>query len=87
MLITEIKQLINERNSMSLRELSIHFKMEPEAIEPAMELLVKKGTIQIVDLKCSSCKSSCSGCSEANRPDMLIYQFRGQSTAPLHSGS
>ncbi len=74
MLITEIKQLINERHSMSLRELSIHFKMEPEAIEPALDIIVKKGTVKIVDLKCSSCKSSCPGCSEANRPDMLIYQ-------------
>lgn len=75
MIITEIKQLINERGSMSLRELSIHFKMEPAALEPALELLVKKGTIQIVDIKCHSCKSSCSGCSKAHRPDMLIYQY------------
>ena len=74
MLITEIKQLVNERNSMSLRELAIHFKMEPEAIAPALDLLVKKGSVEIIDLKCASCKSSCSGCSVEHQPDMLIYQ-------------
>ncbi len=76
MLITDIKNILQERKSMSLRELAIHFDMEPDAIEPIMDMLQKKNIVSVLDLKCKTCKSSCSGCSVANRPNMLIYQIK-----------
>lgn len=60
-MIGQIKQLLRERRRMSLRELSIHFDMQPDALEPVLKLLVDKQQVQVTPVGCPG--TSCSGCS------------------------
>ena len=73
-MLREIQQLLRDRGRLSLRELALHFRMEPDAVEPMLDLLVSKGRISRVDFHCSS-GCSCSGCSCASRDDLLLYEI------------
>lgn len=73
-MLREIKQLLEEHKRLSLRELSSHFSMSPEAIEPMLNLLIKKQQIRLIDFNCSSGKS-CSGCTCISRNDAMQYEI------------
>lgn len=71
-MIKETKQLLRERGRLSLRELAQHFSMAPEALEPVLELLMRKGQVRLAS---EGCGATCSGCTCASREDMLIYEL------------
>ncbi len=68
----EIKQLLEEKGKRSLRDLSAHFSMAPDALEPMLDLLIRKGQVQRHE---AGCGTSCSGCASACREDMLLYEI------------
>lgn len=68
----EIKQILEEKGKLSLRELAQHFSMTPDALEPMLDLLIKKGQVQRHE---SGCGTPCSGCTSACREDMLLYEL------------
>jgi hypothetical protein len=73
-IIPEIKELLRERGRISLAELAIHFSMEPDAIRPILELLVRKGHAAVVEIGCA--KGGCKGCACARREEMLLFERR-----------
>lgn len=60
-MLTEIKKLLKERESISLSDLSIHFEVEESAMEKMMEIFLRKGTAKKTDIGCST--GSCGGCT------------------------
>lgn len=69
-MLSEILRLLESRGAMSLRELAIHFRVEPSALEGMLELLERKGRVERLDSRCRGCK----GCVEMRREDCLLYR-------------
>jgi DNA-binding MarR family transcriptional regulator len=43
--LTEVLELLEKHGRLSLRELAGHFGMEPTALEPILDVLLRKGRI------------------------------------------
>ncbi|PIE51074.1 sugar metabolism transcriptional regulator [Candidatus Fermentibacteria bacterium] len=72
-MLRRIQGLLNERGRLSLRELALILDMEASALEPMLEMLVRKGRIEVLDAGCST--RSCTGCSCSSRDNMIIYKL------------
>ena len=72
-MLTEILELLRNQGSLSLLELSIYFRMDASALEPMMDVLIRKEKVQVVSSGCPS--GSCSGCSCSSRESMLHYKI------------
>ena len=72
-MLRQIRELLEKHGRLSLRELSVHFSISSDALEPMLDLLIQKGQIRRIDFSCSSGKT-CAGCSCASRDDMLLYE-------------
>jgi Mn-dependent DtxR family transcriptional regulator len=72
-MLREIRRLLEEYGRLSLRELSLHFSMSPDALEPMLDMLVSKGLIKVVSAGCA--KGSCANCSCADRADTMLYEL------------
>jgi hypothetical protein len=71
-MLTEIKKLLKERESISLYDLSLHFCVEESAMENMMEIFLRKGTAKKADIDCST--GSCGGCvMKTCHPSKMIY--------------
>ncbi len=69
----DILALLKEHGRLSLRELAALLRSDPQAVEPMMDILVKKGRVELIAFGCS--RGSCSGCSCASREDAMIYRL------------
>ncbi len=76
-MLSEILKLLEEHGRLSLAELMNHFGMTADALEPTMDILLRKGRVYLLDAECSS-GGSCRGCSCADRKEMLIYKIAEQ---------
>ena len=72
-MLTEMLELLEKNGRLSLRELAGHFGMEPAALEPVLDILLRKGRIRAVSAECSI-SGSCKGCSCSSREDMLSFE-------------
>jgi len=73
-MLIEIRDLIKERKMLSLRDLSIHFKMDKSAIEPIVECLIQKGDIKkTLDQTCAGCRDNCPFAGEP----MVLVEWCG----------
>ncbi len=72
-MLSQAKQLLRDRGRLSLRELSVHFQMTPDALQPMMALLLAKG--QVREVRAAGCGDSCGGCSCASQADLIIYEI------------
>ncbi|NQU38793.1 MAG: hypothetical protein HQ523_02465 [Lentisphaerae bacterium] len=72
-MISQIKKLLRERGPLSLRDLSLHFAMDPDALEPVLKLLVDKQQATVTLVGCSS--KGCDGCSCTSLADMMVYKL------------
>jgi hypothetical protein len=72
-MLHDIQKFLELNGQLSLRELALHFQMEPDAIEPMLDLLIRKARIRRIDFSCSSGRS-CSSCSCVSRSDVLLYE-------------
>jgi len=73
-MLREIKRLLAEHGRLSLRELSAHFCVSPETLEPMLDLLISKGGVRLIEAGCSR-GGGCRGCSCADRADVMIYEL------------
>ena len=74
-MIGQIKELLRERGALSLRELALHFRMDPDALEPVLKLLVDKQQASVTLVGCPG--KSCDGCSCTSLADMMVYKLEG----------
>ncbi len=75
-MLTEILELLEKHGRLSLRELAGYFGMEPAALEPVLDVLMRKERIRAVSAECSTA-GSCKGCSCSSREDMLSFEIGG----------
>ena len=71
-MLSEVKALLKERESMSLRELAIHFSMKSDALKPMLQLLVEKKQVRAEEIGCGA---GCAGCSCMRPADALQYEL------------
>ena len=72
-MLREIKELFQERKTISLNDLAIHFKIQESAMDGILEKLVKKDFIEHLNTECFACSSSCSSCSFAS--EKILYKI------------
>jgi Mn-dependent DtxR family transcriptional regulator len=72
-MLLEIKRIVQERERMTLRELSVHFDVTSDTLEPMLDKLVQKGQIRVVNVR--GCTTGCAGCSCADRDQMIVYEW------------
>lgn len=70
-MLSEIVRLVEKNNQISLKDIAIHFRMESSAVEPMMDILIRKEKVMNVLSGCAG--GSCSGCSCSSREDMMVY--------------
>ncbi len=71
-MVREVKQLLKEHEKLTLSELSAHFSMEPEALEPILQVLVDKGSVNLTE---DDCGTHCPGCALSCRGDKMLYEI------------
>lgn len=69
-MLLQILQLFEERKTISLNDLSLHFKIDRSAMQEMLKELVQKGKLSKLHLECNSCSSGCEGCSFADEMDV-----------------
>ncbi|MCD4775277.1 MAG: FeoC-like transcriptional regulator [Candidatus Aegiribacteria sp.] len=73
-MLTEVLELLEKHGRLSLRELAGYFVIESAALEPILDVLMRKGRIRAVSAECSA-SGSCKGCSCSSREDMLSFEI------------
>ena len=71
-MIRQIKELLQDRGRLTLSELSIHFGMDPAALEPVLKLLVDKEQVMVTLVGCPG--KTCNGCSCTSLAAMMVYE-------------
>jgi len=84
MILSDIKQYLQQRGQASLADIATHFDTSTDAVRGMLEIWVRKGRVTC-RLASASCGSSCSSCDPAATE---IYQWVGAggpavSTRPL----
>lgn len=73
-MINDILRLFSSHSRLTLEEISSAMKAKPSAVEPIMEMLVKKGRVVKLDAGCSG--GSCEGCSSTGCNSSVMYTVR-----------
>jgi hypothetical protein len=61
-MLVELRNYIAERGRVSMRDLALHFQIEPDAIRGMLEHWVRKGKV-VRDSACPPCGSGCCSCA------------------------
>jgi len=79
-MLIEIKKMLEARKILSLYELSVHFDVDPSAMDQVVQLLIDKGEVKKKDLNCGS--KGCGGCSSGScDPSKMVFYERISSDA------
>lgn len=62
-MLREIQQLLAERGQMTLAELAIHFRVDRSAMDGMLQVLVRKGVVELETAVPSKC---CKGCVDTD---------------------
>ncbi len=73
-MLTEVLKLLKKHRRLSLLEIAGYFRMEPAALEPVLDILLRKKRIRVVSAECSTA-GSCKGCSCSSKEDMLSFEI------------
>ena len=69
-MLSSIVRLINERGTLSVQEIALALGIDASALHPMLEMLVRKGKIQKMELPC---KTACAGgCTKSD--SMTFYK-------------
>ncbi len=60
MILIELRNYLKQRVSVSMTELSMHFKKQACDLEPLLQYWIERGRIESVELNCGG--GSCKGC-------------------------
>ncbi len=73
-MLIAILSLFKERKTISLSDLSIHFKTDANAMQSMLNKLIDKDLIEHINFNCEGCSSGCKSCSFVNDKD--IYKLK-----------
>ena len=73
MILSDIRNYLQQRGQASLSDIAMHFDTPPEAVKGMLEIWIRKGRVRR-HLAHPSCGSSCSQCAPTSTE---IYQWMG----------
>ena len=73
--LLRMEQWLQHRGSATLQEVALRFDLTPEAAEPMLDLLVRKGRVHQEDVRTGSHCAGCAGCNHRHRSDCLLYFY------------
>ncbi len=76
-MLSEIKALIKERDSVSLSDLAIRFSIEESALEKMMEMLTRKGSVEKERIECRGGSCGCCGMNGCRSSAAVLYRWIG----------
>lgn len=62
MILSELKDYIHEQGRVSLKDLVLHFNIDPDALRGMLQKWVKKGRIKLEMAGGASCGTGCCQC-------------------------
>lgn len=65
MILSEIRQYLEQRGQASLADIALHFDAEPDAVRGMLEAWIRKGKV-IRRSSTASCGSTCQSCDAAS---------------------
>jgi len=74
MMLSQIKQYLQQRGQVSLADIALHLDTPPEAVNGMLETLLRKGRVRRQLLN-SACGSSCCQCDSAAT---TLYEWVGK---------
>ena len=81
-MLIEIRNLLEERRRMTLRDLALHFRTEPSVLEPMLDRLVERGRICRIEEAGGPLCGRCSGCSRRDKAVQVIYALPEEVSDP-----
>lgn len=75
MILSEIRDYVEKRGQASLKDICLHFDLEPDAARGMLQVWINKGKLIKVEAK-----SDCGGCNHCDPLGMEIYAAAGQAT-------
>ncbi|MGX5174126.1 FeoC-like transcriptional regulator [Aliikangiella sp. IMCC44653] len=78
----DIKQLLIERNEMSLTDLARHFYVSENVMQSMLAQWIKKGKVKKRQVS-GLCSSTCGSCDESAEVKTL-YQWKSVAQKPIH---
>lgn len=76
-MLREVQTYIAQNGTVSVADLSLHFRTESEALKPMLSKLSRKGRIRKLPTAAKCC--SCTAC---DRDTLEIYEWLGTSQRP-----
>lgn len=76
MSLLELKEYLQNRNIVSINDLSVHFRTSPETLEPMLEHWIRKGKLRKEESPGGSCGGKHSTCS-CGDSEQIWYQWIG----------
>ncbi len=73
MILTDVQTYLKNSGKASLSELSIHFRMDSDALRPILKKLVNKGRIRQMQ------GEKCGGCCQCQSEILEVYEWVGYS--------
>ena len=70
MLLSDVNSYFATRKRACLSDLINHFHVDPQALQPMLDMLTAKGRIKKVQSE-----SNCGGCTKCDPNALLIYQW------------
>ena len=77
MILSEVRDYLQERGQVSLQDLALHFDSDPEALRGMLEHWIRKGRVSRRKAA-ASCGSSCTQCDPAS---VELYVWRDSEKA------
>ncbi len=73
MTLTELKEFVQARRIVSLKEISMHFRTDESAVEAMMERWIRKGVVKKIEMT----EGSCGGCIMCSDGVKCHYEWQG----------
>jgi putative ferrous iron transport protein C len=64
MILSDLRQYLQERGQATLADLALHFETDPAAVRPMLDLWIRKGKVQRWEAG-TGCGTSCQRCDAA----------------------
>jgi hypothetical protein len=78
MILSDIRQYLQERGQATLADLALHFGTDPATVRPMLEVWMRKGKVQRWEAG-TGCGTSCQRCDAAATE---IYRWREGESQP-----
>lgn len=79
MTLTEIKEYVQQRKVVSLKEVALHFKADESAVVPMVERWVEKEKIKKVEMTAGQC----AGCTSCDSSIRVHYEWLGDQSISI----